>query len=70
LNVSQEQANRIIVGIGCAAFFGPVVSWPITSWTIWKDQPQGVMALSWIAIILTGAVLLLEGVNKTHIDDK
>lgn len=30
-----------------------VVTWPITSFTVFKNEPQGILALSWLAIILT-----------------
>jgi hypothetical protein len=29
-----------------------LVAWPTTSLTVFKGEPQGVLALSWIAIIL------------------
>jgi hypothetical protein len=30
-----------------------VIAWPITSLTCFKGEPQGVLALSWLALILT-----------------
>jgi hypothetical protein len=68
MRLTQEQANKLILIIGCAAFFVPVVLWPISAITFWSNQPQGVMALSWMAIILTGAVLLLGAITKQDID--
>lgn len=68
MNISQEQANRVLLWVGLIAAFGPLIVWPVTSLTVWKDQPQGVMALSWIAIELTGVVLLVQAITKRDID--
>jgi hypothetical protein len=68
VKLSQEQANKLILIVGCLAFFAPPVLWPLSAFTFWSNQPQGVMALSWMAIILTGAVLLLQAVTKRDID--
>ena len=32
-----------------------ILAWPITSLTIFKTEPQGVLALSWLALIYSAA---------------
>lgn len=36
-----------------------LVCWPVTSLTIFKDEPQGILGLSWVALIYTAANTLL-----------
>lgn len=37
---------------------GSIVAWPITAMTIFKQEPQGILGLSWAAIILTAVDIL------------
>lgn len=30
-----------------------VIGWPLTALTVFKTEPQGILGLSWLAIILT-----------------
>ncbi len=32
---------------------GSLVAWPVTQLTIFSDEPPGILALSWLALILT-----------------
>lgn len=36
-----------------------VVGWPTTALTIFKNEPQGILGLSWIALILTAVDILI-----------
>jgi hypothetical protein len=38
-------------------FFGALIAWPVTAFTVYKNEPQGVMALSWVGILLVAVVL-------------
>lgn len=33
-------------------FWGSIVAWPLTSLTIFASEPQGVLGLSWFAVML------------------
>lgn len=33
-------------------FWISIVAWPITSFTVFAEEPQGILGLSWFAIIL------------------
>lgn len=37
-----------------------LVGWPISALTVARSEPQVVLALSWIAILLTGVTALFE----------
>lgn len=46
------------------------IAWPFTSVTVFRDEPQGVLALSWLAIMLTGLdILSTQDVRKNQDDD-
>ena len=34
------------------------IAWPLTSLTVFREEPQAVLALSWIAIILQAVLLI------------
>lgn len=36
-----------------------VIAWPVTSLTIFQGEPQGVLALSWMALILTALDIIV-----------
>lgn len=46
----RDPATR--VKAACVMLVISVVAWPVTSLTIFRGEPQGVLGLSWIAIIL------------------
>lgn len=37
---------------------GSLIGWPVTALTVFKDEPQGILGLSFLAIILEAASLL------------
>lgn len=47
-----------------------VVGWPVTALTVARQEPQFVLGLSWLAIILTSLdVLATTDVRRTQDDD-
>lgn len=44
--------------IAWVAFLGGFVAWPVTAFTIFRDEPQGILGLSWVAVIYTGYQIL------------
>lgn len=42
------------------------IAWPITSLTVFADEPQGVLGLSWFALIFTA----IDIVATTDVRDK
>jgi hypothetical protein len=43
-----------------------LIGWPVSSILTWNTEPQFVLALSWIAIILT----CLDGLWVAQVDEK
>jgi hypothetical protein len=43
-----------------------VIAWPITALTVFREEPQGILGLSWFAIILT----CLDVVVTSDVRDK
>jgi hypothetical protein len=37
---------------------GAIIGWPTTALTVFRDEPQGILGLSFLAIILEAASLL------------
>jgi hypothetical protein len=37
---------------------GSVIAWPVTAVTVFRDEPQGILGLSFLAIILEAGSLL------------
>lgn len=40
-------------GLAWFLFVGSIVGWPLSAMTVAADEPQFVLGLSWLAIILT-----------------
>jgi hypothetical protein len=53
--------------ISWVLLIGSVLAWPATALTVFRDEPQGILGLSWFAIIL-GAynTIVTTQVNKTQ----
>lgn len=49
---------------------GSVIGWPLSALTIFKSEPQGILGLSWLAIILTAADILATADTRSEIDNK
>lgn len=51
-------------------FIGSLVCWPVTAITIFRDEPQGILGLSWAAIALTALdILSTTDVRKEQEDE-
>lgn len=37
---------------------GSTIAWPVTALTVFREEPQGILGLSWAAIILTALDIL------------
>ena len=50
---------------------GSLIGWPLSMLTFAKDEPPAVLALSWLAIVITAADLLsTQDVRHKQDDDK
>lgn len=52
-NLSSTRARKIRTYVAVCFFFGSALGWPLTALTVAKDEPQFVLGLSWLAIMLT-----------------
>lgn len=53
-----------------ALFFGSLIGWPLTALTVFAEEPQGILGLSWLAILLTAVdILATTDVRKQHEDE-
>lgn len=48
---------------------GSIIAWPVTALTIFKDEPQGILGLSWFAIALTAVDVLATTDVRDSTDD-
>jgi uncharacterized membrane protein YfcA len=54
----SQRARRARVIAAWVLLVGSVIGWPVSALTVAADEPQFVLGLSWLAIILTSADLL------------
>lgn len=47
---------------------GSLIAWPVTALTVFQDEPQGVLGLSFLAIIIEAASLLTS--SQIHEEQK
>jgi hypothetical protein len=59
---TSDVRSRAIVWVAWVTVAVSVVGWPVTSLTIFRDEPQGVLGLSWLALILGAVNTLLTAV--------
>lgn len=44
---------------------GALVAWPVTALTVFREEPQGILGLSFLAIVLTAAdIVSTQDVRK------
>jgi hypothetical protein len=63
----HEPEHRVRLAIGTLIF--AVVGWPVSSLTFLAKEPQGVLALSWLAIIYTAVDILATTDVRQNQDD-
>lgn len=52
--------KNVVQLIAWCMFLGGLIGWPATALTIFSDEPQGVLGLSWLAVIFTGYQVLQQ----------
>jgi hypothetical protein len=63
----REPENRVRAAV--ALFVVSIVAWPITALTVFRDEPQGILGLSWFAIILTCVDIIITTDVRQNTDD-
>lgn len=62
--MNKEKATRVLIGIAWAALVISIIGWPLSALTVAKDEPQFILGLSWIAIILEAVIFLVQAYIK------
>lgn len=57
---------RARVRFAWVLLIGSIVAWPVTAMTVFRDEPQGILGLSFLAITLTA----LDVVSTTDVRDQ
>lgn len=52
----KDPRVRIYLALGLVG--ASIIGWPLTALTVAKQEPQFVLGLSWLAILLTGVDIL------------
>lgn len=60
---------RLRVRAALVLVIGSTIAWPITSLTVFAKEPQGVLGLSWFAIILTAVDILSTSDTRKAVDE-
>lgn len=47
-----------------------LVGWPLSALTIFSDEPQGILGLSWLAITFTAVDILATTDTRREVDDE
>lgn len=56
---------------GWIMFVGGIIGWPLTATTVFSSEPQGVLGLSWVAVIYSGFQVLQQTyTNKMVVSDE
>lgn len=50
-----------LIGVGWFMVIGSLIAWPITALTVFKDEQQGILGLSWFALIFAGYSVVAAG---------
>lgn len=68
IEMDRKDANKILVVVGWVCLIAPLILWPVSAFTVAKNEPQVVLGLSWAAVLLSGGTILLQAVTKSDID--
>lgn len=55
---------------GWIMFVGGIVGWPVTALTLFTNEPQGILGLSWIAVIYSGFQVLQQTYTNKMVDNE
>lgn len=67
----SQRARKARVVIAWVLLAGSIIGWPVSMFSLAKDEPPFVLGLSWLAIILASAELLTSSqVHEEQGEDK
>jgi hypothetical protein len=63
VNALFSPRAQLILGWGL--LIGSLIAWPVTAWTVFAQEPQGILGLSWGAIVLNAwGIIVACQINK------
>jgi hypothetical protein len=67
MNALFSPKAQLILGWGL--LIGSLIGWPVTAMTIFSSEPQGILGLSWGAIVLNAwGIIVACQINKDVVD--
>ena len=67
--LEQKTSTTIIIWASWILLVVSVVAWPVTAYTVAKDEPPFILGLSWFAIIYAAANTLLTAYTKRSAEE-
>jgi hypothetical protein len=67
--MTQELANRVLVGFAWLCLVCSILGWPVSALTVARDEPPFVLGLSWFAIIQGSFIFLVQAYVKKNQDE-
>lgn len=65
-----EMSPKVRVAAAWVLLVGSLVAWPVTALTVFRGEPQGILGLSFLAIVVTALdVLSTQDVRKQQEDE-
>lgn len=50
-------------------FWGSIVGWPVTALTVFRHEPQGILGLSWLALVISSYTTLVSAYGNRMVAD-
>jgi FtsH-binding integral membrane protein len=61
--------TRLYLWMSWALFFGGIICWPLSQFTVAKDEPPFILGLSWLAIIVSSLSAIIAADVRKEQDD-
>lgn len=61
---------KVQVGLSIAIIVGSLIGWPVSALSVAKEEPQIILAISWLALIFSGYSSLVAALVDKKLDDK
>lgn len=62
-------SSKVQEGIGWAMVIISLIGWPISMFTIFKNEPPGILSLSWAALLFSGYSAVVAARADKHIKE-
>lgn len=66
--LTVEQSTTATIVLSWFMLLASIIGWPVTSVTVFRTEPQGILGLSWVALIISAGNTLLTAYTKRQAD--